>query len=344
MTLALASSRLPGSTNAREPAETLPTKPLRVAFFGSPAFALPTLDALNQSHDVVLVVSQPDKPAGRGLALRAPAVASRARELGLELVQPRGVRGEAFLQRLAATRPDVGVTAAYGRILPPALLAIPRHGVLNVHASLLPAYRGAAPVQWALINSERETGISVMQTEEGLDTGPVRLQRRTPIRPEDDALTLMDRLARLGAQTLIESLDLLGEGTLPSTPQDDSAATLAPLLTSQDGHVRWTDTAEDVLARHRGVAAWPGTSFGHAGARVKVLEMTLDGRPAPSPSAARSGATGPGSVLAVTQMGMTVMTGAGTVLLERVKPPGARAMSAHEWSLGRGAREGEILG
>lgn len=315
-----------------------------MAFFGSPEFALPTLDALAQRHHVVLVVSQPDKPAGRGLTLRAPAVAVRARELGLDLAQPRGVRGAAFLERLAATRPDVGVTAAYGRILPPALLNIPRHGVLNVHASLLPKYRGAAPVQWALINGEHETGISVMQTEEGLDTGPVRLQRRTPIQPQEDALALMSRLAVLGAETLIESLDLLGEGTLPSTPQLDGAATLAPLLTAQDGHVRWTDTADAVLARHRGVAAWPGTSFGHGGARVKVLEMSRDDRTSPSASVRQSSAAGPGSVVAVTHEGVRAVTGAGTVLLERVKPAGARAMSAHEWSLGRGVREGETLG
>jgi methionyl-tRNA formyltransferase len=322
----------------------LPTSPLRVAFFGSPEFALPTLDALAQRHHVVLVVSQPDRPAGRGLSLRTPAVAERARELGLDLAQPRGVRGAAFLERLAATRPDVGVTAAYGRILPPTLLSIPRHGVLNVHASLLPKYRGAAPVQWALINGEQETGISVMQTEEGLDTGPVRLQRRTPIEPQEDALALMHRLALLGAETLIESLDLLGEGTLPSTPQLDEAATLAPLLTSHDGHVRWTDTAAAVLARHRGVAAWPGTSFSHGGARVKVLEMSHADRTSASASVRQSSAAVPGSVVAVTPEGVSVVTGSGTVVLVRVKPAGARAMSAYEWSLGRGAREGETLG
>ena len=320
----------------------MPAKPLRVAFFGSPEFALPALEALAQRHDVVLVVSQPDKPAGRGLQLRAPPVATRARELGLDLVQPRAVRGEGFLQRLAATRPDVGVTAAYGRILVPALLAIPRHGVLNVHASLLPKYRGAAPIQWALINGENETGITIMQTEEGLDTGPIRLQRRTPINAGEDATALMSRLAQLGAETLIESLDLLGEGTLPSTQQDDQAATLAPLLTSDDGRIRWHDPVAAVLARHRGVAAWPGTAFTHAGARVKVLEMDSDPRDQPSP-AGQSHVTA-GTVISVAQDGVKVATGSGTLLLERVKPAGARAMSAHEWSLGRGAREGEILG
>lgn len=322
----------------------MPTKPLRVAFFGSPEFALPTLDALAQRHHVVLVVSQPDKPAGRGLKLRAPPVAARAGELGLDLVQPRAVRSAAFMQRLTEADLDVGVTAAYGRILPPALLAIPRHGVLNVHASLLPKYRGAAPIQWALINDERETGITVMQTEEGLDTGPIRLQRRTPVNFGDDALTMLSRLALLGAETLIQSLDLLGEGTLPSTVQDDEAATLAPLLTSEDGHIRWTDSAANVLARHRGVAAWPGTSFAHGDVRVKVAEMSWGGPASATASTKPPGTSRPGSVVAVTPQGVSVATGAGTVLLERVKPAGARAMSAHEWSLGRGAREGETLG
>lgn len=320
----------------------MPTRPLRVAFFGSPEFALPALDALAQRHDVVLVISQPDKPAGRGLKLRAPPVAARALDLGLDLVQPRAVRGNAFLQRLALAEPDVGVTAAYGRILVPDLLRIPQHGVLNVHASLLPKYRGAAPIQWALINDETETGITIMQTAEGLDTGPIRLQRRTPIGQEEDAPALMSRLALLGAETLIEALDLLGEGTLPSTPQDDEAATSAPLLTSEDGHIRWTDSAEAVVARHRGVAAWPGSSFAHAGVRVKVLEMSSGGAGPQATSQRRPGS--PGSVVAVTQAGVSVATGAGTLLLERVKPAGARAMSAHEWSLGRGAREGETLG
>ncbi|HLU83050.1 MAG TPA: methionyl-tRNA formyltransferase [Trueperaceae bacterium] len=320
----------------------MPARPLRVAFFGSPEFALPALEAVAQRHHVVLVVSQPDKPAGRGLKLRAPPVATRAQELGLDLVQPRAVRGEEFLQRLAGARPDVGVTAAYGRILVPAVLSIPQHGVLNVHASLLPKYRGAAPIQWALINDEKETGITIMQTEEGLDTGPIRLQRRTPIGAEEDATALMSRLALLGAETLIESLDLLGEGTLPSTTQDDEAATLAPLLTSEDGDIRWTDSVTAVLARHRGVAAWPGTAFTHNGARVKVLEMDSDPRDPATPAPRAHPA--PGTVTAVSQAGVSVVTGSGTLLLERVKPAGARAMSAHEWSLGRGAREGEILG
>lgn len=318
-------------------------KPLRVALFGSPRFALPTLEALQRRHDLALVVTQPDRPAGRGLAVRPPIVAARARELGIEVAQPtRLKRDETFLSRLRALALDVAVTAAYGRILPAAVLETPKHGVLNVHASLLPKYRGAAPVQWALIRGERETGITIMQTDEGLDTGPVRLQRRTPVEDGENAVRLMERLAELGAETLLEALDLLTEGTLPSTPQDDASATFAPLLTAEDGHVRWDDPAEAIEWRFRGVAAWPGTSFLHDGARVKVT--ALDAAHELVPAAPSSDASEPGLVIDVDEEGVRVAAGEGSVRLLRVKPPGKREMSARAWANGRGVRKGIRLG
>jgi len=326
-------------------------RPLRVAFFGSPEFALPSLEALLRRHDVVMVVAQPDKPAGRGMRRTAPPVAARARELGLELWQPTRLRSdEAFLSRLRELDLDVGVTAAYGRILPPAVLAAPRHGVLNVHASLLPRYRGAAPIQWALIDGETETGVTIMQTEEGLDTGPIRLQRRTPVRADEDAVGLSQRLSHLGAEAITEALDLLAEGTLPSTPQDDSRATLAPLLTSADGHVRWDDPAPAVLARHRGVAAWPGTSFAHGEGRVKVSGMSV-AAPDDEALARLAGddrdawlAASPGTVLATDDGALVVRAGQGAVRLAAVRPPGGREMSARDWANGRGVRAGTRLG
>lgn len=319
-------------------------KPLRVALFGSPAFALPTLEALDRHHDLALVVTQPDKPAGRGLALQPPAAAARARELGIEVAQPtRPKRDEAFLARLRELDLDVAITAAYGRILPATVLTAPRHGVLNVHASLLPKYRGAAPVQWALIRGERETGISIMQTDEGLDTGPVRLQRRTAIEAGEDARQVMERLAELGAETLLEALQLLAEGTLPSTPQDDAAATLAPLLTAEDGHVRWDDPAEAVAWRFRGVAMWPGTSFLYQGERVKVTALDVEDGSAPR-SATTDDAPEPGVVIGWDAEAVRVAAGRGTVRLLRVKPPGKREMSARAWANGRGVREGTRLG
>lgn len=326
-------------------------RPLRVAFFGSPAFALPSLEALLRRHDVVMVVSQPDKPSGRGMRVTAPPVAQRARELGLELWQPTRLRrDEPFLARLRELDLDVGVTAAYGRLLPTAVLAGPRHGVLNVHASLLPRHRGAAPIQWALIEGDEETGVTIMQTEEGLDTGPIRLQRRTPVREDEDAAALSERLSRLGAEALTEALDLLAEGTLPSTPQDDALATQAPLLTPEDGHVRWERPAAAVHARHRGVSVWPGTSFAHGGERVKVTALgvaaTDDAQLArvAGDDHERWLAAAPGEVLAVDAEGLTVRAGEGAVRLLRVKPPGGREMGARDWANGRGVRQGARLG
>lgn len=316
-------------------------RPLRVAFFGSPAFALQVLEAVLNQHDVKLVVTQPDKPAGRGMSMRAPAAAQRARELGLRLEQPRRLKGnEEFHELMRSLDLDVAITAAYGRILPASLLDVPRHGFLNVHASLLPKYRGAAPVQWSLIEGETETGVTIMQTDPGLDTGPIRLQRRLPIGSTDDAASLLGRLAELGCKTLLEALELLAEGTLPLTPQDHAAATLAPPLTAEDGWIRWEHGATGILNRHRGVAMWPGSSFEWGGERVKVEALAV----AEETEYGAESAPSPGTVLAVTPAGLTVSAGAGAVLLERVKAPGKRAVHARDWANGRAVRRGSRLG
>lgn len=311
-------------------------KPLRVAFFGSPAFAVPSLEALMRQHDVVLAVTQPPKPAGRGLELREPVAAKVAAQGGVEVAQPRKLRAAEFLDRLRALELDLAVTAAYGRILPPELLELPRFGVLNVHASLLPRWRGAAPIQHALIAGDSETGVTIMQTEAGLDTGPIRLQRRVSVAPEDDATTLYPSLARLGAEVLTEALTLLVEGSLPLTPQDDSLATLAPPLTPEDGHIRWDETASAIWARHRGVAGWPGSSFGWSGQRVKVLDLS------PLPEHDTTGRD-PGQVLSLEREGVVVATGGGAVRLHQVKPPSRGAMSAYDWSNGRAVKVGMSL-
>lgn len=318
-------------------------QPMRVAFFGSPAFALPVLDALLHRHDVQLVVTQPDKPAGRGMSLQAPAAARRARELGLRLQQPRRLKGnEEFHELVRELAIDVAVTAAYGRILPATLLDVPRHGFLNVHASLLPRYRGAAPVQWALIRGEPQTGVTIMQTDVGLDTGPVRLQRRLDIAPSDDAPQLLDKLAALGSQTLLEALELLAEGTLPLVPQDDQAATLAPPLRAEDGWIRWHESAGSIVDRHRGVAGWPGSSFEHQGQRVKV--EGLGAAQDLGPAQATDPPAEPGTVISASGAGLLVNTGDGALLLESVKPPGKRAMHARDWANGRAVRPGVRLG
>ncbi len=305
---------------------------LRVAAFGSPEFAVPSIERLAMEHDLVLVVSQSDKPAGRGMAPRTPAAAAWARDHGVPLAQPeRLTSNDAFLEQLRALDLDVAVTAAYGKLLPPALLSIPREGVLNVHASLLPRYRGAAPVQRALIDGAAETGVSIMQTEAGLDTGPVRHVRRTDIGPDETAGALLVRLAELGAVALSEALAMLARGELPSEPQDHTAATIAPRLTRADGRIRWTDDADAVSARHRGVTPWPGSWFerrrGDGNEVVKVHELE---RGVPDANGA------PGSIVAIDAAGVHVATGRGTVVLRVLQSPGRPRQDAAAWA--RGAR------
>ncbi|CAN5888484.1 methionyl-tRNA formyltransferase [soil metagenome] len=307
---------------------------LRVALFGSPGFALPVLKMLYEHGQVVLVVTQPDKPVGRGLELRSPPLAAAAKESGLRLEQPaRLKKNDAFHELVESLNLDVAITTAYGKILPQSLLDLPEHGFLNVHASLLPKYRGAAQIQWALINGETETGVSIMQTEAGLDTGPVRHMARLAIAPEDTALTLFDKLANLGAAALAEGLELLAACRLPCQPQDATEATVAPLLTKEDGEVRWTDTAEAVVNRYRGVIAWPGTwtRFGERVLKIHNLSVA-------------EGGGAPGTVLKVAKEGVTVATGGGAVILTSVQPPNKAKMPAYDWANGYHVKEGDKLG
>ncbi len=308
---------------------------MRVALFGSPAFALPVLDVLHAHHELALVVAQPDKAAGRGLKLTSPPVAARAKELGLRLEQPAKLKkNEAFHALVRDLNLDVAVTAAYGKILPGSLLELPRHGFLNVHASLLPKYRGAAPIQWALINGEKETGVSIMQTDVGLDTGPVRLQKSLTIEPRDDALTLFDKLSSLGAAALVEALSGLEAGTLPCFPQDDNRATLAPLLAKEDGEIRWGDSAVSIHNRFRGVLAWPGTWTTWGGSVLKVHGL--------EPHSNDDGNEGEaGRVLNMSDAGILVGTGTSPVLLKTVQPAGKARMDARAWANGYGVRVGD---
>ena len=304
---------------------------MRVALFGSPAFALPVLEALSARHEVALVVAQPDKPAGRGHKLTPPPVAVRAKELGLRLEQPaRLKRNEEFLELVRSLELDIAVTAAYGKILPQALLDLPKHGFLNVHGSLLPKYRGAAPIQWAIINGERETGVSIMQTEAGLDTGPVRLMKKLELGPDDTALTVFAKLSVIGADALIEALKRLEQGTLPVCPQNDAQATHAPLLTKEDGQIRWNDSAKNIYNRYRGVIAWPGS--------YTVLEDKLLKLLALRPTQTQSGE--PGEIISKSADGLTVACGEGAVLLQTVQPSGKPNMAASDFANGYGVKVG----
>ncbi len=293
----------------------------KVAFFGSPEFALPVLAAIGDHFEVVLVVTQPDKPSGRGMKFSPPAVAAKALELGLNLSQPAKLKNNLeFASILRESGADVAVTCAYGKILPASLLEIPKYGFLNVHTSLLPKYRGAAPIQWAVINNETETGVTVMQTDPGMDTGAILLQQSLAISPLETVLELAPRLSSLGATMIVRALERLD--SLTPVPQDDSLATHARMLEKEDARIDWNLDAKTIFDRYRGLAGWPGSYFLFQGKRVKVLEMQL-GR--------HSGQ--PGQVLEL-QNALIVAAKTGSLELQTVQPEGKPKMKALDWVRG----------
>jgi methionyl-tRNA formyltransferase len=255
----------------------------RAVFFGSPAFAVPCLRATAAATELVAVVSQPDRPAGRGQAETAPAVKVAARELGVPVLQPTSLRTPETLAALAALDAELFVVVAYGRILPQAVLDLPRLGPYNVHASLLPKLRGAAPIQWAIIRGDAETGVAIMRMEAGLDTGPVASVRRLPIADDDTTGTLSLKLSELGAALLADTLPTIFSGEVKLEPQDHAAATLAPLLTKADGILDFGRPARLVSAQARGVDPWPGATamLGEVPLRLfapRVLAVPAPGR------------------------------------------------------------------
>ncbi|ABC83733.1 methionyl-tRNA formyltransferase [Anaeromyxobacter dehalogenans] len=296
---------------------------MRIAFLGTPAFAVAALDALDRAgHALVAVVAQPDRPAGRGQALREPATKAWARAHGVAVLQPEKVRDGTLAAALRALAPDALVVAAYGRILGKDLLTLAPHGAINVHGSLLPRWRGAAPIQWAVAEGERETGVTIMQMDEGLDTGDILLQRALELREDDTSETLAPRLAALGGEALAEALRLLEAGAIVPVRQDPAQATLARILEKEDGRVAWESPARRVADRLRGFTPWPGAFTTLEGRTLKVLEA----RPA-ADLAAPAGE--PGEAEVVAGRGLAVACGGGTALLvTRVQLEGRPAQSA----------------
>jgi len=301
---------------------------VRVVFLGSGAFAVPSLAALlDAGHDVAAVVTQPDREKGRGRALAATPAKVLAEQRGVPVLQPRRIKEPAAIEELRALRPDVQVVVAYGQILPRTVIDIPRLGTVNVHSSLLPRYRGAAPIHWAVVNGERETGVTTMLIDEGLDTGPTLLARATPIGPEETAPELEARLGPLGAEVLLETLEGLERGTLRPTPQDHAQATLAPILKKEDGRIDWTRRSEEIAQRVRGLLPWPGTVTTAAAGDLKVLRARVE------PTTATDAP--PGTVLAIDRDGLVVAAGEGTRLrLVEVQPESRRPMSAAAFAAG----------
>jgi methionyl-tRNA formyltransferase len=311
---------------------------VRIVFLGSGSFAIPSLEALlDAGHDVVSLVAQPDREKGRGRALAPPPTKPRAEAHGIPVLQPRRVREPEAQDALRRLAPELQVVVAFGQILPRSVIDIAPRGTVNVHGSLLPRLRGAAPVQWAIANGETETGVTTMLIDEGLDTGPTLLARSTPIGPEETAAELEPRLARLGAGLLVETVRGLEDGTLAPVPQDHARATLAPLLKKEDGRIDWSLPAARLACRARGFHPWPGAFTFHEGRLVKALRVREAAPVGPG--------VGAGTVVAVGADGVTVACGGGGALqLVEVQPESRRAMPAADWARGARLRPGARLG
>ena len=288
---------------------------------------MPCLDALHEISDIAAVISQPDRPAGRGLAMRPPAVKTRALQLGLDVWQPRKIRTAEFAERLRALHADVAVVVAYGRILPRAVLDAPRLGCVNVHASLLPRWRGAAPIQWSIVHGDEVTGVTLMQVDEGMDTGAILASVSTPIERDEDAATLSERLSEMGAELLRRELPRYVAGELAPQPQDDDAATIAPILDKEHGRIDWNKSARAVHNQIRGMNPWPGAHTVLRGRRIKVhraMASTLD----------PEGAV-PGEVIALDPDGILVACAEGTVEIQELQESGRKRVDARQFISGR---------
>jgi methionyl-tRNA formyltransferase len=299
---------------------------MRVVFLGSGRFAIPSLEALLAAgHDVAAVVTQPDKEKGRGRALAPPPLKPVALARGLDVLQPPRIKAPEALETLRGLRPEVQVVVAYGQILPRAVIDVAPRGTVNVHGSVLPRYRGAAPVQWAIVNGETETGVSSMLIDEGMDTGPVLLTRTEPIHATDTAPELEDRLARLGAELLVETLAGLQAGTVSPAPQDAALATYAPLIRKEDGRLDWSQPAAALDRRVRGFHPWPGAVTTLGGREMKVLRARVE----------PGGPGEPGTVIAVDRDGIVVACGENTRLrLLDVQPESRKPMPAAAFAAG----------
>jgi len=306
----------------------------RVVFMGTPAFAVPTLEELVAAgYEVALVVTQPDRAKGRGGALAAPPVKESALRLGLEVYQPERVRRPEAQARLAELRPDAMVVVGYGQIIPQSVIDIPPHGIINVHASLLPKYRGAAPIQWAIANGETRTGVTTMRIDAGLDTGDMLLKAETEIGVEENAIELAARLAPMGANLLVETLRGLAAGTIVPEKQDAAQATLAPILKKEDGLIDWTKPAAEIHNRVRGLLPWPGA---YTTLRGQILHV-WSARVTTAASAA------PGRVLPGRKL--IAACGESTALeLIEVQLEGRKRMSGDAFANGQHLSENDLLG
>ena len=291
---------------------------------GTPAFACPTLQTLlDRKEQVIGVFTQPDRPKGRGQKLQPPPVKGLALQHGIQVFQPPKVRAPEVIEHIRELQPDLIVVIAFGQILPKALLDIPPQGCVNVHASLLPRYRGAAPLNWCIVNGETETGVTTMLMDVGLDTGPMLLKRATPIDPDEDILSLHDRMSQLGADLLGETLDGLKAGSITPQPQDDSDTCYAPLLKKEHGLIDWHKPAQEIHNLVRGLASWPGTVTLLDGQPLKLFRTAIG-----------NGSGIPGTVITAGKGGIEVACGSGSLLIKELQAAGSKRMDAASFLAG----------
>ena len=297
---------------------------------------MPSLQALiNAKANIVAVVSQPDRPAGRGQEITSPPIAQLAKSAGLALLQPERIKDGATIAQLKQLAPDVMLVVAYGQIFPQSILTLPRHGCVNLHFSLLPSYRGPAPVQWALINGDEVSGVTTILLTERVDAGPILQQRKVPIHPEDTIDILEKRLANAGAELLLETLDQLRGEMVEPVPQRESLASKAPLLKKDDGLIDWLRPAPSILNQIRGMTPWPGTFTELNGKRLKILKATLTDRISSGP---------PGTVKSASAAGIEVGCGKGGLLLQELQIEGGKKLSAADFLNGHPIAIGTKLG
>ncbi|MBI3621583.1 MAG: methionyl-tRNA formyltransferase [Nitrospirae bacterium] len=329
---------------------------MRVLFMGTPAFAVPSLEALARpirraggvdeqlatGFELIGVVTAPDRPKGRGQAVASPPVKDAAVRLGIPVWQPERVRAPEAVEQIRAQRPDLIVVVAFGQILPKAILEIPPKGCVNVHASLLPAYRGAAPIQWAIIRGEERTGITTILMDEGMDTGPMLMQQAVDIKPDERAGELADRLSRVGASLLVDTIDAWARGAVAATPQEHARATMAPLMNKNDGQIFWDRPAREIVNLVRGTDPWPGawTSYAEQPWRIWRASVTPRG----------AGQWPPGMIAAVHPAGhggtggIDVATGRDWVTIQELQIPDRRRMTAAEFLAGHPVKVRSMLG
>ncbi len=311
-------------------------QPFRIIFMGTPEFALPTLESLIQGPDeIIAVVTQPDRPKGRSKKLIPPPVKSIANKYGIDLYQPKGIRTPEFLTTLRSYDPDLIVVAAYGKILPEAIIELPRHGCINVHGSLLPRHRGAAPIQWSIIKGDAEVGVTIMQMDKGMDTGDILMKASITHEPDETSGSLFPKIAKLGSHTLMDTLDMLAQGGMAMIGQDDKEATSAPMLRKDDGLIDWSKSGHEIHCLIRGLDPWP-TAFSFLERRKFQFF---------NPEIVHQGSTKrPGTLLRADREGLLIATGDACMLIKEIKMEGKRRMAVADFLNGWPLEPGSVFG